>query len=138
MARRRQLANLQKRLDATPVAVREAVQPALRKSGDELADRMRSLAPELTGALKQSIHVTYSGELTPAYSQPGGSKLAGPLETLVTVGDAETRYPHLVEYGTADATAQPFFWPSVRLLRKRTTNRIKRSVRKAVREGWST
>ena len=53
---------------------------------------------------------------------------------VVTVGNSDVRYGHLVEYGTADTAAQPFFWPSVRLLRKRTTDRIKRAITKAVRE----
>ncbi len=121
---------------AIPQAVREAVRPALIKSGDELADAMRHLAPEDTGALKESIAVTPPGGTTPAYSQPGGSRLAGETEVLVTVGDHEVRYAHLVEYGTAEAGAQPYFWPAFRLMRKKLQSRIKRAIGKAVREKW--
>ena len=39
-----QLARLQKRLKAIPKAVRDAVQPALRASGQELVDAMKALA----------------------------------------------------------------------------------------------
>ncbi len=136
MAKSAQLARLQKRLDAIPAAVKSAVAPALIKSGDDLASSMRALAPEDTGALKDSIAVTPPGQSTPAYSQPGGSRVAGENEVLVTVGDHEVRYPHLVEYGTAEAPAQPYFWPAFRLNRKKLANRIKRAVGKAVKQEW--
>lgn len=54
----------------------------------------------------------------------------------ITVGGTDVRYPHLVEYGTSNTPAQPFFWPAYRLLKKRIRNRIKRSISKAVREEW--
>lgn len=131
------LDRLLKRLNAIPTSVKEAVQPALVKSGDELVDRMRVLAPEETGRLKASLHVTLPGQSTPPYSQPGGSRLAGPNEVIVTAGDSGTRYAHLVEHGTLKAHAQPYFWPAFRLTRERIKRRIKRAVSKAVREGWT-
>jgi HK97 gp10 family phage protein len=137
VARSAQLARLQARLDAVPTAVKEAVQPALIKSGDELARRMRQLAPEDEGDLKASIAVTPAGQSTPPYSQPGGARVVPENAVMVTVGNDAVRYPHLVEYGTAKAPAQPFFWPAVRLSQKRLQGRIKRAVAKAVREGWS-
>ena len=127
---------LARRLNAIPKAVVNAVQPALRQSGDELAGTMRQLAPVDTGDLRDSIEVTLPGQSTPPYSQPGGSKVAGENQVLVTAGNEDVRYPHLVEYGTADAGAQPFFWPAYRLKKKRLTNRIKRSVSKAVKTEW--
>lgn len=129
-----QTRRLQKRLKAIPRAVKQAVVPALMTSGNELADRMKHLAPEDTGALKDSITVTPPGGTTPPYSQPGGSRTAGENQVLVTAGNSEVRYPHLVEYGTEEAAAQPYFWPAYRLTKKRITNRVKRAVRKAVRE----
>ena len=130
----KQTDRLKRRLDAIPKAVKVAVVPALIQSGNELADLQRQLAPVDSGDLRDSIHVTRPGEATPAYSQPGGSTVAGENQVLVTVGNSDTRYPHLVEFGTANAAAQPFFWPAFRLKRKRLTNRIKRSIGKAIRE----
>lgn len=127
---------LARRLNAIPMAVKKAVQPALLKSGTELASAMRTLAPEDTGALKKSIAVTSPGHATPPHSQPGGSRIAGENEVLVTAGNNGVRYAHLVEHGTAKAKAHPFFWPAFRLLRKRIQNRTKRAIGKAVRENW--
>ena len=138
MARSAQLARLTRKLEAIPQRVREAVAPALEKSGTELVDTMRTLAPEDTGALAASITMTPGGHSTPAYSQPGGSQVVPEGAVAVTVGNTDVRYGHLVEYGTTDAEAQPYFWPAYRLLKKRIVNRTKRALGKAVRDGWQS
>lgn len=130
----KQSERLRRRLDAIPAAVKEAVTPALVKSGNELAQTMRQLAPVKTGALRDSIAVTLPGQATPPYSQPGGSVVALENQVLVTAGNSDVRYPHLVEYGTTDTVAQPFFWTAYRLNKKRLTSRIKRAIRKAVKD----
>lgn len=132
------LARFQRRMNAIPKAVREAVVPAVVKGADELADGMRSLAETSrdTGALIDSITVTRPGQQTPPYSQPGGSYQVKETEAVVTVGNSDVRYPHLVEYGTKKAPALPFFWPSVRTRGKRARDRIKRAVRKAIKQNW--
>ncbi len=136
MARSRDLARLSARLEAIPKAVREAIQPALGSSGEELADAMRALAPVDEGDLKGSITVTRAGQTTPAYSQPGGQTVVPENAVMVTVGNDAVRYPHLQEYGTRHHAPRPFFWPAFRLKRKRIEGRIKRAISKAVREGW--
>lgn len=138
MAAKGSIEALTARLNAIPEKVREAVKPALATSGTELADRMQVLAPKETGALAASINVTLPGGTTPAYSQPGGSRVAAENEVIVTAGDSKVRYAHLQEYGTAEAPAQPFFWPAFRLTRKRAEDRIKRAIRKAVRDEFSS
>lgn len=132
----KQSERLKRRLAAVPLAVKDAVTPSLIKGGEEIAAAMEALAPEDTGDLVASIEVTPPGQATPAYSQPGGSTVAEENQVLITAGNSDVRYPHLVEYGTANAPAQPFFWPGYRLSRKRAVNRIKRNIKKAVREAW--
>ncbi len=135
---------------AIPTVVRAAVAPALVKGAEEVAEMQRNLAPEDSGALKDSITVTPPGQATPAYSQPGGSRVANELEAIVTAGNEAVRYPHLIEYGHkggfvkgadqgargAEVPAQPFFWPGFRLTRKRAANRIKRAIGKAIKDNW--
>ncbi|WP_144292177.1 HK97 gp10 family phage protein [Rhodoligotrophos appendicifer] len=132
----RQIKNFEKRLTAIPRAVREALTPTLLKSGEELVASMRQLAESSrdTGGLINSIAVTGPGQQTPAYSQPGGSLIVAPLTVAVTAGNSQVRYAHLVEHGTAAATAQPFFWPGYRLGRKRLEGRIKRAISKAIKD----
>ena len=133
------LAETMAAFDRIVQAPREAVLPALLKSGNELAAAQKALAETSrdTGALIDSIEVTAPGHHTPPFSQPGGSRVAGEMEVLVTVGNEDVRYAHLVEYGTANAEAQPFFWPALRLLRKRLQNRINRAAKKAVKDAWN-
>ena len=135
MARDGGLERFHRRMQAIPVDVRAAVRPALVSAAEDMAVTMRALAPEDTGALKRSIAVTGPGQATPAYSQPGGSSVVGDLQAAVTAGETAVRYAHLVEYGTARAPAQPFFWPAVRLHRKKAAAKIKRAISKAVRDG---
>lgn len=141
MASKDGLDNLMKAFDRAKTAPRQQITKALMASANELADAQRHLAPDdpATSApdLKTSIAVTGPGQSTPPYSQPGGSRVAGEHEVIVTAGNTDVRYPHLVEYGTAHAEAQPFFWPALRLLRKRLQNRIDRAGRKAVRDAWN-
>jgi HK97 gp10 family phage protein len=133
-----QLTRLLKRLEAIPKAVRDATQPALAASGQELVDAMKALAEasRLTSDLIETITMTTAGNTTPPYSQPGGSQVVPENAVMITVGNSQVRYPHLVEYGTTRSAAQPFFWPAYRLLKKRILNRIKRGAAKATRENW--
>jgi HK97 gp10 family phage protein len=133
MAKNKSLEKFNKRMQAIPKAVRKTLAAEVVKAATTVAVTMRTQAPVDTGALRDSIRVTGPGQTTPAYSQPGGSTTAHELQAIVTVGDTDTRYPHLVEYGTAEAEAQPFFWPVVRSSRKRITNRVKRAINKAVK-----
>lgn len=137
MASKDGLDDLMKAFDRAKKAPRQHITKALVASANELASAQAHLAPKDTGALADSIAVTGPGETTPAYSQPGGSRVAGPHEVIVTAGNTDVRYPHLVEYGTSKTEAQPFFWPALRLLRKRLQQRIDRAGRKAVRDAWN-
>lgn len=142
------LDKLSRKLRRIPVAAREAASFSIVKSADELATMQKRLAPVDEGDLRDSIVVTPPGGTTPAYSQPGGARTAGPLEAIVTAGNSEVRYAHLVEFGAAPhiaggifegarhpgAPAHPFFWPAYRVLRRRIKNRTSRAINKAIRD----
>ena len=134
-----QLRRLKARFDAVPVRVQEAALVSLQKSSIELADLMRTLAESSrdTGALIDSIEMTPGDMNTPPFSQPGGSTVVPSNAVMVTAGNEDVRYPHLVEHGTSEAPAQPFFWPAFRMLRNRIKSRTTRDIRKAVREEGS-
>ena len=127
------LTSFQRRLKAIPQAARNSLAVPLAEAAKIVADTQASLAPHDTGALIASIAVTPPGGTTPPYSQPGGSKIVGSLSAAVTVGNTDVRYGHLVEYGTKQVEAQPFFWPGFRLSRKRAAGKIKRAISKAIK-----
>jgi len=134
------IGRLKRRLAAIPKAAKDQTQRTLLKQANNMARTMTTLAPDdpATNApdLHTSITVTPGGQKTPAYSQPGGSMTVPENAVAVTVGGSDVRYPHLVEYGTKHAPAQPFFWPAVRLHQKKAKAAIKRAIGKAVRENW--
>jgi HK97 gp10 family phage protein len=118
------------------------------KAADEMVSTAKAYAPVDDGDLRDSIVATRTGQMTPAYSQPGGSQVVPEGSVLVTAGNTKARYPHLVEYGTRPHTnqgmfpgtqhpgtvAQPFFWVSFRLLRKRFRGRMTRAMNKAIKK----
>ncbi len=137
------LARIQQRLNAIPKRIRERMGVVVVEEAAKIADDMRSLAQASrdTGALIASIEVTGPGKVTPPYSQPGGMTRVAENSAMVTAGNEDVRYPHLVEYGHvgpngAVVEAQPFFWPAVDLNKRKVTLRLRREARKAVREGW--
>lgn len=130
------ISRLQRRLAAIPKDVKAAALPAVVAQAEAMAGTMRGLVPVDSGELKASIAVTPAGRSTPPYSQPGGSMVVPENTAAITVGDADVRYAHLVEYGTTGAPAKAYFWPAVRLRQVRARKAIKAAIGRAVRKNW--
>lgn len=109
---------------------------ALSKSGDEWVDRASDYVPRRSGALAQSIGWTFGTvPQTARLFSRGGSRDAGgsPVITLYA-GDDEAFYAGIVEHGHAGAPAQPYFWPSYRLLRRKIKSRLSRVISKTIKK----
>ena len=132
------LSRIQQRLSAIPKRLKERMAVVALEQAEKVADDMRqfALASKDTGALINSIHVTPGGQSTPPYSQPGGSSTVPEGSAAITAGNSEVRYPHLVEYGTTQTQAQPFFWPAVRLNNKRVKGVFRKEARRVIKESW--
>lgn len=142
------LDKLRRKLKAIPEAAKKAAREAVVQGATEIANLQQNLVPYDDGELHDSIHVTKPGETTPPYSQPGGSRTAGPEQAIITAGNTRVRYAHLVEYGVAPhiaggmfegaeipaVAAQPFFFPAYRALKKRANGRITRTINKAIKD----
>lgn len=142
------LDKLNRKLKAIPKEAEVAARKAVVKGATEIQNLQQNLVPYKSGKLHDSIVVTPPGGTTPPYSQPGGSRTAGENEAIITAGNTKVRYAHLVEYGTAPhenkgmfegtehpgTSAQPFFWPAYRALRKRVKSRITRTINKAIKD----
>lgn len=137
----------QKLRELAPEAVVALTEEANR-AADEMVSIAKSYAPVDQGDLRDSIVSTRAGQMTPAYSQPGGSRMVPEGSVLVTAGNNKVRTAHLVEYGTRPhinqgvfpgtqhpgTTAQPYFWPAFRMLRKRFRGRMTRAMNKAIKK----
>jgi len=126
------LARLNRKFDRLPQAAETAARAALEKSADEIVAMMRRLVPKPTGTLERSIGWTWG-------AAPEGSKVFGTVkggeEVTITIyaGNDEAFYARWVEFGTVNATARPYFYPSYRANRKRAVGRVKRALNKAAR-----
>lgn len=126
------LKSFQDRLRGLPVLVKEELGRGGVEAAEEVAETIRQLAPVDEGDLRASVAVTGPGQSTPAYSQPGGSLLVPDNAAAVTAGNSDVRYPHLVEFGTVDTPAQPFFLPGYRLSKAAAAKKIKAAIKRAV------
>ena len=135
MARNKSVARVVKRLQNIPRMVREELIKENLATAEEVANVMRRFAPVDSGALKESITVTPGGEMTPLHSQPGGRYVVPDNQVVITAGDNAARYAHLVEWGTNDTEAKPFFWPVIRSMRQRMLRKLRAAARKAVKRG---
>lgn len=134
------LSRIQQRLNAIPKRVKEAAAAAALPVAEAIASDMRhfALSSKDSGALIESIEVTPAGQSTPAYSQPGGSTIVPEGAAMITAGNTDVRYPHLIEYGHSGkgGQAQPFFWPAVRANKRKALNSMNRAIRKAIKADW--
>ena len=150
---------LLKKLAAMPAAVRSAGKQALAEGADEMQAMIKRLVPVgpvsghnkkkglKPGALRDSIVQTWGGGKVRYAALQGTSDGGDPdLTVMLSAGNDAIRYAHIIEFGSAPheqggkfkgsqhpgTTAQPFFFPSYRALRKRTKSRVNRSMKKAI------
>ncbi|MBP0439587.1 HK97-gp10 family putative phage morphogenesis protein [Tianweitania sediminis] len=126
------VAKLNRKLARLPGVARNEMRQALAQSAREITNLMEALVPQDTGALAGSIGWTW-GE-APKGSLAIGFVKSGEMTITIYCGDADAYYARWVEFGTRKLSAQPFFYPAYRALRKRSASRIKRSARRAAKK----
>lgn len=136
MAYSRQLQAFDSLMRRLPKEVERRIEPKLITEANKIAGRIERAAPEDTGDLKDSIAVTGPGQTTPAYSQPGGSHFVGHDQAVITAGNDQVRYAHLIEWGTSTAAPQPYFFPAIRTYGKRAQRSIARELGRIVKDVW--
>lgn len=137
------LVKLHKKLQRMPEVGKNQIKAAMEKSAEEIVSMMRSLVPEKSGALRDSIGWTWGkapkGAMT--LGNVAAASLGGELTITIyagtrdkSLGDRDAFYARFVEFGTQNMAAQPFFFPSYRANKKRSNSRIRRAVTKAAKE----
>lgn len=139
---------LRRKLKAIPVEARKAVRAQLRENGHELAEMQRRLVPIKTMALHDSIKtkdVSTSTRIA-VRNSAGGAK--APHARWVEFGTAakaaeparqSKNYRRTVVMTKAKSahhgtTAQPFFWPSYRALKRKMKRKASAAGLKAIRK----
>lgn len=128
---------LERRLAAMPEATRIEIRAAMEQSAAEIVETMQRMAPVDEGDLRDSIAWTWgdapAGALVIARTRKSIASKAG-LTLTIYAGGGEQYYARFVEFGTVNMTAQPFFFPSWRLGRRRVKGRVARAVTKAAKK----
>jgi HK97 gp10 family phage protein len=142
------LNRLKRKLAQLPREVTKGIRLALEESANEIVALAKSLVPEDSGALRDSIGWTWG-------QPPKGSmvllktraSLKLDLTLTIYAGNDEAYYARWVEFATKShvnrglfagsqhpgTAAQPFFYPAYRANRKPAKAKIRRAVRKAVK-----
>jgi HK97 gp10 family phage protein len=145
-------ARLLKKMAAIPADIRKEMAAAIQQGAEDIVRLQKSLAPEDSGDLRDSI-VSSAGGAAPKCSafkggQKGGGKSDPDLSVTISAGNAKVRYAHIVEFGSAPhvngglfagsqhpgTPAKPFFFPGYRAMRRKVKGRITRATKKAIRK----
>ena len=135
---------LEKKLTKTiPQTIQKAARDAMEKGAQEVVDMMKRLVPRDTGELASTIGWTWG-------DAPAGSMIIGEvgnhsyktMRIVIYAGNEKTRVgsrnqfqlARLMEFGTQNMRAHPFFYGSWRANRKRVRSRITRNIRNAIKK----
>lgn len=120
-----------RRLAKVPVEVRKAASARALSEADALASAIKGRAPRDDGALQESIRTESGGTGDRWYVKAGGDKTTRPVRE-----GASATYDYALgqEFGNEHVPAQPFFWPTYRMLRRGIRGRIARAAQAAARK----
>ena len=119
----RRAKNFVERMGRIPDRVKKRINAANEKSAEELAAMMVRLAPKDQGDLIRSIR----------YYEVADVSGAGVVWRVVA-GDETAYYSRFVEFGNGLVPAQPFFYSSVRAMRRLIRSRQLRAFRRGMRD----
>ena len=133
-------------LSTIPAGVRDELRGAVRTSAALVVATQRALAPVDDGDLRDSITFGMGDDPAVPYAvfKAGGGGDPD-LTAVVTAGNSEVRYAHIIEFGQAahpqggkfagtqhpGTPPRPFFLPGYKLAR----GGVKKLMRKAIRDG---
>lgn len=135
------------RLAKIPAKATQAARVAMEQGAEEIVTMMRRLAPydPTPDGMHLREHINWTWGDAPAgtfeVTTIKGGKRAGQEVAALRITiyanpkDEKGRpYASWVEFGTKRASANPYFWPSYRSLRRRVYGRIYRAVKKSIKE----
>lgn len=118
-----------------PDEVRKATREALELGASEIVAMAKSLVPVDQGALRDSIGWAW-GDAPKGSMILAKSKSIGSGERItIYAGNDKVFWARWQEFGTQNHSANPFFYTSYRMLKRRVKSRVTRNMKKAIRKG---
>ena len=141
------LAKFEIKMASLPLGVQDAVKKAIGKGADEIVELMQRTVAVEYGDLKRSITWRWGDEAKIPFSQAMGTYGRTSMSAVITAGNTNVRYAHLVEWGARShpagglfkgaqhpgAPAQPFFYPSWNIGKKSAKSRITRAISTSIK-----
>lgn len=121
-----------------PKRLKAALGEAVSEGVEEVADLQRRLVPTDTYDLYHSIGTSISVDATKGYVVAGDTGNTSDITTLTRRKSGKAKrafYGVLVEYGTKQRPATPFFWPAWRASIPSLRRRFKRMFATAFKRG---
>lgn len=109
------------KMEQLPRAVRKDLATAAEQNAREVSARQVQTAPKDKGDLKNSHKAT---------------PIKSPVNVVrwrISAGDDKAFYARMIEFGTPRNAAQPWFYPSYRVLRAKLKRRNATAARRAIR-----
>jgi len=125
------------RWKAIPKRAKINVRAAMEDAANDIVEEMWSRAPEgETLQLGASIGWTW-GDAPAGTMTIGkvGGKEYGTMRITIYAGGGDAFYARFQEFGTANMSANPFFFPVWRARKRRVKSRISRAISKSIRGG---
>lgn len=122
---------------ALPDAQRKAIRTAILDGAATIAATQKNLVPVRTGALRDTIKVTPGDQDLPDYATLKSKRTVKDPElcAILTAGNTNVRYAHLVEFGTTHAHAEPYFYPGFRAQKSAVKRKINAAARQGIKDG---
>lgn len=109
--------------------VHDAAVKELNEQAGQLANLIESVAPKFEGKLAHSVRVVPGKKDTQVRIVAGGQLTIRP-----SVSSKPFDYARADEFGTVNMPAQPFFFPTYRLRKKKIISAMKRKITKSIKE----
>lgn len=109
--------------------VHDAAVKELNEQAGQLANLIESVAPKFEGKLAHSVRVVPGKKDTQVRIVAGGKLTIRP-----SVSSKPFDYARADEFGTVNMPAQPFFFPTYRLRKKKIISAMKRKITKSIKE----
>jgi len=132
MARNASVQRFRSLMRKLPKAIQDDIAAEVNNQGNRLANVMRlAVAKGVDGRneLLESIRVEPGKQIAQVYVKAGGTLTTKEVRKGSGV---EYDYANANEFGTQKMNAQPFFWPSYRLLKPSIRKSIKAAAKKAI------
>lgn len=117
-----------RRLERVARAAAEAGFAEVMNGAREIGSAMKRAVPRDKGVLADSIRIEFDGNMGRAFIKAGGPTTTRPVRS----GGPDYDYARAQEYGTTEQPAQPFFFPTLRLMKKTVRGKIDRAIKKAI------